>query len=110
MRSGCVAYPQATRPFTHECPWLAFPSLCGVIRTTCPPFISASNAQPTPQYAQGVITLCSGVPASTPVLSMSVAVGHACTQAPHETHSDSMKGSIWPGETTELNPRVAIVR
>ena len=27
--------------------------------------------------------------------SVSAAVGHASTQAPHETHSDSRNGSFW---------------
>ncbi len=48
-RSLCVAYPQANRPLTHECPSLAPPFLYGVMRTTVSPCISALNEHPTPQ-------------------------------------------------------------
>ena len=41
--------------------------------------------------------------------SCSVEVGHACTQAPHDTHSESMNDSPAPAETRESNPRPAIV-
>ena len=75
---------------------MAWPSLWGVMRTTCEPFTSASKEQPTPQYAQVVMTLRSGVPCSITLLSISVAVGHAWTQAPQETHSDSMNGLDLP--------------
>src|SRR5262249_44931442 len=43
------------------------------------------------------------------LFSVSVAVGHACTQAPHETHSESMKGLSWLAETLESNPRAWVV-
>src|SRR5882757_11099450 len=95
----------ANRPFTHEWPWLAWPSLLGTMRTTSSPFISARNEQPTPQYAQVVTTLCSAWPMEIKLFSDSVAVGQACTQAPHETHSESMTDSFWLGETLESKPR-----
>ena len=41
--------------------------------------------------------------------SFSVAVGQACTQAPHDTHSELKNDSSMPGDTTELKPRPAIV-
>ena len=44
------------------------------------------------------------------VFSSSVAVGQACTQAPHETHSESRKDSPAPALTFESKPRPAIVR
>src|SRR5688572_21166651 len=62
MRSGCVVYPKAKRPFTQECPSLACPFLFGTIRTTWLPLISALNEHPTPQYAQVVSTTRSGWP------------------------------------------------
>ena len=40
---------------------------------------------------------------------MSVAVGQAWTQAPQETHSDSMNASICPGETFDAKPRPSMV-
>ena len=43
------------------------------------------------------------------LVSMRVAVGQACTQAPHDTHSESMNDSIWPGETLESKPRPSMV-
>ena len=42
---------------------------------------------------------CSGWPIWITDFSVSVAVGQACTQAPQETHSESMKFSCMPGET-----------
>src|ERR1700744_3028272 len=42
--------------------------------------------------------------------SVSVAVGHACTQAPQETHSEPRKLSLMPGETRLSKPRPEIVR
>ena len=53
--------------------------------------------------------LFSGWPCSMTVFSVSVAVGQAATQAPHDTHSDSMKGSFMPGDTREAKPRPEIV-
>ncbi len=50
-----------------------------------------------------------GLAASMTDFSISVAVGQACTQAPHETHSESMNGSFWPGETFDSKPRPWIV-
>ena len=41
--------------------------------------------------------------------SMSVAVGQAWMQAPQETHSESMKFCIWPGEIIEAKPRPSMV-
>src|SRR5215475_15872536 len=95
----------AKRPLTQECPWLAWPSLLGTMRTISSPFISARNEQPTPQYAQVVIALCSAWPFSIRLFSESVAVGQACTQAPHDTHSESMNDSSWLAATVESKPR-----
>ena len=83
---------------------MACPSLLGTIRTTSLPFISTRNEQPTPQYAQVVITLWSGCPRSTIDFSTSVAVGHACTQAPHDTHSESRK-LVGPLAIFDAKPR-----
>src|SRR5262245_23690366 len=41
--------------------------------------------------------------------SLSVAVGHACTQAPHDTHSLARKFSSIPGDTRLLKPRPEMV-
>ncbi len=41
--------------------------------------------------------------------SLSVAVGQACTQAPHETHSLSRKFSLMPADTRLSKPRPEIV-
>src|ERR1700709_1150860 len=79
------------------------------MRTTRSPCISALKAQPTPQYAQVVTTECSGCPISMTDFSVSVAVGHACTQAPHDTHSEPRNDSCMPGDTTESKPRPAMV-
>src|SRR5690242_1661743 len=73
------------------------------MRTTSEPFISARNEQPTPQYAQVVISLWSGWPASMMVFSMSVEVGHDWAHAPHDTHWDFRK-SVGPAEMTEAKP------
>jgi hypothetical protein len=42
------------------------------------------------------------------VFSLRVAVGHACTQAPQDTHSDDRKSSL-PGETFDAKPRPSMV-
>src|SRR5215831_18315155 len=80
------------------------------MRTSSSPRISALKEQPTPQYAQVVTTECSGLPISITFFSLSVAVGQACTQAPHDTHSEPRKDSCMPGDTTESKPRPAMVR
>src|ERR1700722_972387 len=49
--------------------------------------------------------LCSAWPFSIRVFSDRVAVGQACTQAPQETHSESMKGTFWLADTVESKPR-----
>src|SRR5215469_6695422 len=54
--------------------------------------------------------LCSAWPFSITDFSIKVAVGQACTHAPHETHSDSMNGPFCPGEITESKPRPSMVR
>ena len=54
--------------------------------------------------AQVVTTLCSGCPSSITDFSINVAVGHACTHAPHETHSDAMNGPFCPGDITDSKP------
>ena len=51
------------------------------------------------------MTLCSAWPLSISVFSDSVAVGQACTQAPQETHSESMKDTSWLADTVESKPR-----
>src|SRR5690606_40577377 len=76
---------------------------------SCEPCISAFSEQPTPQYAQVVVMRCSGWPTAMMLFSNSVAVGQACTQAPHDTHSESMKSSLWPAATRESKPRPLIV-
>ena len=51
-----------------------------------------------------------GTPRSMTVFSCSVEVGHACTHAPHETHSESMKRLARARRTTrESKPRPEIV-
>ena len=42
---------------------------------------------------------------SMTLFSDSVAVGQACTQAPHDTHSESTNGSAMPADTLESKPR-----
>ena len=78
------------------------------MRTTSLPFSSALNEQPTPQYAQVVTTLWSASPFCITDFSRRLFVGHACTQAPQETHSDSMKG-LSPAETMDAKPRPSMV-
>ena len=56
-----------------------------------------------------VTTLLVGMPSEMTLLSCSVAVGQACTQAPQLTHSLSMKAWSCPGETRESKPRPEIV-
>src|SRR5262245_58802731 len=79
------------------------------MRTTSSPRISALNEQPTPQYAQVVTTECSGWPIRIRLFSLSVAVGHARTHAPHDTHSLFRKLSDIPAETRLPNPRPSMV-
>ncbi len=54
-------------------------------------------------------TLCSAWPFSIRLFSDRVAVGQACTQAPQDTHSESMNGSSWLAATFESKPRPWIV-
>src|SRR6516165_9464335 len=75
------------------------------MRTTSSPRISALNAQPTPQYAQVVSADHSGLPSSMTFFSSSDPVGQACTQAPQDTHSDSMNFSSMPAAMIESKPR-----
>ena len=56
-----------------------------------------------------VITDRVGMPSSTTDFSWSVDVGQAWTQAPQETHSESMNVSPAPGETLESKPRPSMV-
>jgi hypothetical protein len=44
------------------------------------------------------------------VFSRSAEVGHACTQAPQDTHSEAMNDSPADAETAEPKPRPAMVR
>ena len=67
------------------------------------------NEQPTPQYAHVVSTERVGMPRSTTVRSSSAVVGQACTQAPHETHSEPMKVSPALADTCESKPRPEMV-
>ena len=55
------------------------------------------------------MTECSGLPFAISDVSVSVAVGHACTHAPHETHSESRNASFWLGLTFDAKPRPSIV-
>jgi hypothetical protein len=48
-------------------------------------------------------------PSQITVFSCRVAVGQASTQAPQDTHSDSMKDSLWPADTRDSKPRPEIV-
>ena len=50
-----------------------------------------------------------GTPSSTTERSCSVDVGHACTQAPQDTHSESMNDSPAPGDTFESKPLPSMV-
>src|ERR1700730_500691 len=79
------------------------------MRTTSWPFISARKEHPTPQYAHVVMMLCSAWPISITLFSVRVAVGQACTQAPQDTHSDSMKGTYWLADTVDSKPRFWMV-
>src|ERR1700722_759494 len=79
------------------------------MRTTSLPFISAFSEQPTPQYAHVVTTECSGWPSMITVFSWSVAVGQAATHAPHDTHSDSMNGTLSLAATRDSKPRPVMV-
>ena len=62
------------------------------MRDTAPFVTSATSEQPTPQYAQVVVTAFCGRPAVSSDFSINAPVGHASTQAPQDTHSDSRKG------------------
>ena len=47
----------------------------------------------------------SGLPIAVTAFSFSAEVGHACTQAPQDTHSDERKSSIGvPAEILDLKP------
>ncbi len=56
-----------------------------------------------------VLTLRVGTPRSITVFSWSVAVGHAWTQAPHDTHSLSKNGTPSLADTFDPKPRPAMV-
>ena len=56
-----------------------------------------------------VSTLRRGWPSWITVFSVSVAVGQACTQAPHDTHSDSKNDPPAPAATRDSKPRPSIV-
>ena len=58
-----------------------------------------------------VTTARSGLPMSLTAFSCKVAVGQACTQAPHETHSLDRKSSpVWPALTTIHQPMAELAR
>src|SRR3954469_12944452 len=50
-----------------------------------------------------------GMPSSMTERSCRVAVGQACTHAPHDTHSESMNDSPAPADTFESKPRPSMV-
>src|SRR6187455_1615188 len=79
------------------------------MRETAPSVTSATNEQPTPQYAQVVATACCGRPAVMTDFSSNAPVGHASTQAPQETHSDSRNGCCCEAETRDSMPRPSMV-
>ena len=56
-----------------------------------------------------VTTECSGCPRSMTVFSINVAVGQACTQAPHDTHSLVKNGSSMPAAIFDMKPRPCTV-
>ncbi len=56
-----------------------------------------------------VLTVRVGMPSSMTLFSSSVAVGQACTQAPHETHSESRNASSAPALTFDAKPRPEMV-
>ena len=56
-----------------------------------------------------VTTECSAWPILITDFSVSVAVGQACTQAPHDTHSLSMNSWCMPGDTRLPKPRPSMV-
>ena len=70
------------------------PSSEGTIETTRPSRTPASNAQPTPQYAQMVRTRLVGMPSRSTVFSVSAPVGHSFTQAPQETQVEEAIPSL----------------
>src|ERR1700716_4064495 len=55
------------------------------------------------------MTLRLGIPSCTTDFSCSVAVGQACTHAPHDTHSEAMKDSPRPAATFDSKPRPSMV-
>jgi formate dehydrogenase major subunit len=59
--------------------------------------------------AHVVVTARVGMPSSTTERSCSVDVGQACTQAPQDTHSESMNDSPAPADTLESKPRPSMV-
>src|SRR5688500_12736038 len=79
------------------------------MRMTCSPLTSAFKEQPTPQYAQVVVTARSGLPRASTDFSVSAVVGHDSTHAPQETHSDSRNDSDWLADTLDPKPRPSIV-
>ena len=52
-----------------------------------------------------VTTARSGAPIAATLFSCKVAVGHAWTQAPQETHSEEKIGSSWLAAIAEAKPR-----
>ena len=50
-----------------------------------------------------------GIPSWTTDFSVRASVGHACTQEPQETHSESRK-SVLPGVIRDSKPRPCTVR
>jgi hypothetical protein len=54
------------------------------------------------------LTVRVGMPSSMTLFSCNAVVGHACTQAPHETHSDSMN-DVPDAEIIDSKPRPSTV-
>src|SRR6186713_698628 len=79
------------------------------MRATAPSVTSATSEQPTPQYAQVVVTARCGRPAVNTDFSSSAPVGQASTQAPQDTHSDSRNGWCCEAETRDSSPRPSMV-
>ena len=78
------------------------------MRTTSLPFISALKEHPTPQYAHVVSTERVGAPIVNKFFSFSAPVGQTWTQAPQDTHSDSIK-FLFPALTRASNARPVMV-
>src|SRR5581483_7505868 len=102
------------RPFTHRLPRVTSWSSGDVTLTISPSCTCSSRLQPTPQYAQTVVTtrclLSSHVPAwrmSYSRFDMSAPVGHTAMQLPQYTHADSGSVTSSSVEMCASKPRLA---